>query len=68
MKTKVNASFDGVGGSDSYSSAQLYGGLGIGYRLTKQLSVGAAWDFSKPEFGDEKANVHAYSISLTFGF
>jgi OmpA-OmpF porin, OOP family len=68
MKTKVNATLGSATGSDSDSSAQLYGGLGINYKLTKQLSVGAAWDFSKAEFSGEKANVNAYSLGLTFGF
>jgi OOP family OmpA-OmpF porin len=68
MKTKAKATVSGASGTDSDSSAQLYGGLGVGYKLTKQLSVGAAWDFSKAEFAGEKADVNAYSIGLTFDF
>jgi OmpA-OmpF porin, OOP family len=68
MKTKANATLGGSSGSDSESNAQLYGGLGIGYKLTKQLSVGASWDFSKAEIAGEKGNVNAYSLGLTFDF
>jgi OmpA-OmpF porin, OOP family len=68
IKTKASATLGGVGGSDSDSSAQLYGGLGLGYKLTKQMSIDAAWDFSKAEFAGEKGNVNAYSVGLTFAF
>jgi OmpA-OmpF porin, OOP family len=65
MKTK--GSLEGFG-SISDSTAQLYGGLGVGYKLTKQMSIDAAWDFSKGELEGEKGNVNAYSIGLTFAF
>jgi OOP family OmpA-OmpF porin len=68
MKTKARATLGASSGSDSDTSAQLYGGLGVGYKLTKQLSVGAAWDFSRAEFAGEKSDINAYSIALTFDF
>lgn len=68
MKSKITASAGGFSSSDNDSKAKLYGGLGIGYKLTKQLSLDAAWDFSQGEFQGEKDNVNAFSLGLTFGF
>jgi OOP family OmpA-OmpF porin len=68
MKTKARATLGGFGGSDSETEAQLYGGLGFGYKLSKQLSLGFAWDFSKGEIAGEKVDVNAYSLGLTFSF
>jgi OmpA-OmpF porin, OOP family len=68
MKSKLTASAGGFSASDSDSKTKLYGGLGIGYKLTKQLSLDAAWDFSQGEFQGEKGSVSALSLGLTFGF
>lgn len=68
MKSKVTASANGVSVSDDDSKTKLYGGLGIGYKLTKQLSLDAAWDFGQSDFQGEKSNVNALSLGLTFGF
>ncbi len=73
-KTKLDASVSGLGsGSDSDNNAQLYGGLGVGYKITKQLSVDGAWDFTKGKYNKDgvdlgSGNVNAFSIGLTFGF
>jgi OmpA-OmpF porin, OOP family len=64
VKTKLSA----TGLSDSESGAQVYAGLGIGYRLTKQLSLDAALDLSKVELGDAKDDVRALSLGLTYSF
>jgi len=68
IKSKLTAGAGGFSVSDSQSKAKPYGGLGIGYKLTKQLSLGAAWDFSQSEFEGEKGSVNAFSVGLTFGF
>jgi opacity protein-like surface antigen len=68
MKTKARATAANLTGSDSDSSTQLYGGLGLGYKLTKQLSVGVAYDFTKAEISGEKADVSAFTLGLTFDF
>jgi OOP family OmpA-OmpF porin len=68
MKTKVKAT-DGVSSaSDSDTKAQLYGGLGVGYKLNKQTSIDAAWDFSQAKITGFKYDVNAFSVGLTFGF
>ena len=68
MKTKADATLGTASGSDSESNAQLYGGLGLGYKLNKQVSIDAAWDFSKGEYANQKGNVNAFSLGLTFDF
>jgi OmpA-OmpF porin, OOP family len=65
VKTKLSAT--GLG-SDSESGAQAYAGFGIGYRLTKQLSLDAALDFTKVEVGGAKDDVRALSLGLTYAF
>lgn len=54
--------------SSSESSAQIYGGLGLGYKVAPAWSVDAAYDFSKIEFGNDKFNVHMFSVGVTFAF
>lgn len=66
-QVKAKASLAGVG-SASDSSAQLYGGLGLGYKLTKQLSLDASWDFTKAEIEGAKEDVRALSLGLTYAF
>jgi OmpA-OmpF porin, OOP family len=68
MKAKARATAGGISGSDSDSSAQPYGGLSLGYRFTKQLSLDAAWDFSRAKVAGEKVDVRALSLGLTFDF
>jgi OmpA-OmpF porin, OOP family len=73
MKTKLTASVAGVGsGSDSDDNANLYGGLGIGYRVSNNVTIDGAWDFSRGEYKknglDESGNVNAFSLGLTFSF
>lgn len=64
---KAEATVVGVG-SDSSTKTQPYFGLGLGYRLTKTLSVDLAADFSKAEYAGEKANVRLVSLGLTYAF
>ena len=74
MKTKLDASIAGLGSaSDSDSNAQLYGGLGVGYKINKQVSIDGAWDFTKGKYNKNGAdpgsgNVNALSVGLTFAF
>jgi OmpA-OmpF porin, OOP family len=63
VKTKLSVA--GLG-SDSESGAQAY--AGIGYRLTKQLSLDATLDFTKVEVGGAKDDVRALSLGLTYAF
>jgi hypothetical protein len=73
VKTKVGASVVGAGsGSDSDSNAQAYYGLGVGYKLNKDMSLDLAWDGTRTKFSSgglsASDNVYALSVGLTFGF
>jgi OOP family OmpA-OmpF porin len=65
VKTKITAL-----GSDS--NIALYGGLGVGYKITPAVSVDAAWDFSKSKFDkngvSDSGSINMFSIGLTVGF
>lgn len=52
----------------SESSTQAYFGLGVGYAVTKQLSLNGAIDFSQAKFSGESANVRLFSVGLTYAF
>lgn len=62
MKGEASAS------SSSETSTQLYGGLGLGYKVAPNWSVDAAYDFSKAKFAGEKVDAHMFSVGVTFGF
>lgn len=68
MKAKGTASSGAISGTVSDRKAQLYGGVGIGYKLSKSMSIDAAIDASRAELEGDKANVTAFSVGLTFGF
>ena len=72
MKTKLNATLGGLSGSDSDTNTALYGGLGVGYRVSPTVTIDGAWDFSKAKYNkngvDEDWNVNAFSVGVTFGF
>ena len=69
VKTTISSSIPGFGSaSDSESNIALYGGLGIGYRVSPTMSIDGAWDFSKSKYGDESGNISVLSLGLTFWF
>lgn len=73
MKTKISGSVDGAGsGSESDKNTTFYGGLGVGYKISKALSIDAAWDISRSKFKkldvDESGTINVFSVGLTLGF
>jgi OOP family OmpA-OmpF porin len=68
VKMKGDAEFFGSTGSISKSSANAYAGLGIGYEITKGLSVTAALDLTRGKLADEKGNLRLISFGLTQSF
>ena len=64
LKTEASA----LRGSVDETSTQVYGGLGIGYRITPKVSLDASYDFSKAEILGEKGNVNMLGIGLTVAF
>ena len=73
MKTKVSGTVAGLGSaSDSDNNVGLYGGLGVGYKLTKTMSIDGAWDFAQSKYkkngADESGSLNMFSVGVTFGF
>jgi OmpA-OmpF porin, OOP family len=73
VKTKISGSIVGLGsGSDSDNNTSLYGGLGVGYKISKTVSLDAAWDFSKSKYNkngaDESGNINVFSLGVSFWF
>jgi OmpA-OmpF porin, OOP family len=72
VETKLTASVPGASASDSDDNANVYGGLSIGYRVSKSVSIDAAWDFTRGKYNknglDESGNVNAFSLGMTFSF
>lgn len=73
VKTKISGTVSGLGSaSDSDSNTALYGGLGVGYKLNRNLSIDGAWDFSKSKYNkngvDESGNINVFSVGVTYGF
>lgn len=68
VKTTISGSVPGFSASDSESNIALYGGLGIGYRLSPAVSIDGTWDFSKSKYGDDSGNLSVISVGFTFWF
>jgi OOP family OmpA-OmpF porin len=73
VKTKISGTVAGVGSaSDSDNNIALYGGLGVGYKIAPNVSLDAAWDFTKSKYdkngADFSANINVLSVGLTFSF
>lgn len=64
----INAEASAPGNSADNSSTQLYGGLGIGYRISPKVSLDASYDFSRLEIFGEKGNVSMFGIGVTASF
>lgn len=73
VKTKISGTVAGLGSaSDSDTNTALYGGLGVGYKLNRNLSIDGAWDFSKSKYDKNGAstsgNINMFSAGVTYAF
>ena len=68
VKSDVTGSLGGLSASDSASSGKAYYGLGIGYVLSRNFVIDAAFDGSKVEYGGQSANVRLLSAGVTYSF
>ncbi len=68
VKADVTGSLGGLSASDSASTTHAYYGFGIGYAVTKNISIDAAFDGSKVEYGGSSANVRLLSLGATYSF
>lgn len=69
MKGEVSGSGFGISTSDSKTSTQFVGGLGISYALSKEMALRGEWEnrrFDLP--GDDKATVNTYTVGLQLNF
>ena len=68
----VSAAAGGLSGSDSQRKTKPYLGLGVGYALTKQVSLTGNWDWTESEFsaGGETAKIkyNLFSVGANYAF
>jgi OOP family OmpA-OmpF porin len=73
VRGKISGGVPGVGSvSGTKSSVQPYFGLGLGYKLSKTVSVDLSYDASKAKYevagGSDSANSSVIGLGLTFDF
>lgn len=68
VKMKGDAEFFGATGSVSKSSTNAYAGFGIGYEVTKGLTVTADIDLTRGKIADETGNLRLISFGLRQSF
>jgi OOP family OmpA-OmpF porin len=72
VKTKISGTAGGASGSDSSTNTAPYAGLSIGYKLSKTVSIDAAWDLGRSKYAkngtDTSGNVNVLSLGVTMGF
>jgi OmpA-OmpF porin, OOP family len=68
MKSEAKSQAGSVSLAADETSTQLYGGLGIGYRISPKVSLEASYDFTKAELDGSKANVNMFGIGVTVAF
>jgi len=67
-KLKADASVPGFSFSDFENKTKGYIGAGIGYKLTKEVSLNAAIDYTEGQFAGDKAKVALYTIGVSYAF
>jgi OOP family OmpA-OmpF porin len=54
--------------SDSESKTKAYVGAGVGYKLTKEVALTAAIDYTEGEIQGDKAKATLYTIGVNYNF
>jgi len=67
-KIKVDGSAPGFTSSDSENKTKAYVGAGVGYKLTKEVALTAAIDYTEGEFQGDKAKTTLYTIGVNYNF
>ncbi|WP_457333826.1 porin family protein [Rhizobacter sp. P5_C2] len=67
-KVKVSVTSPGSSFSDSESKTKGYVGAGVGYKLTKEVSLTAAIDYTEGEHNGDKAKATLYTIGVNYSF
>ena len=65
---RVKTEASGVAGNTSQSSSNAYGGLGVGYAVTKMVSLDAALDFTNGKLLGQSGGLRLFSVGATFNF
>ncbi len=68
IKAKVDARFNSDVGSDSETNASPYVGLGVGYQLTRNITLGLDADFTQAKYTDRKMSVRLLTATAMFSF
>jgi hypothetical protein len=72
VKTKISGNVGAVSASDSANNAAAYFGLSIGYKVSKSVSIDAAWDMGRSKYNkngaDTAGNINMLSVGVTLGF
>lgn len=68
VRAEGNGSAGGSSASVSETSTKAYGGLGLGYMVSKNVSLDLAWDFSRASLQGATDNVRLISIGVTASF
>ena len=67
-KAKVSASYSSIYSSDSETNTHPYFGLGVGIEVARGLSLNAAYDLTKTEYGGDTASASLLSIGMSYAF
>lgn len=67
-KLKTSGSAGGFSFFDSDTSTNAYIGAGVGYKLTQEITVNAAVDYTRKALGNEAIKATLYTIGATYNF
>lgn len=68
MKADISGSLGGGAASTSETKTKVYGGLGLGYMVSRNVSIDLGLDVSAISFQGASDNVRLFSVGVTFGF
>jgi len=67
-KLKANVAGSGLSGSDSETSTDGLWGIGLGFRLTPNVSIRTEIDGTSATFGGERFDSTLFSLGVSFRF
>lgn len=68
MKADISGTVGGATASASETNTKVYGGFGVGYLVTKDVSIDLGLDVSAASFQGGSDNVRLISLGVTFSF
>ena len=67
-RVRTELSVAGGVGNTSKTSSNAYGGLGLGYAVTKMVSLDAAVDFTQGKLNGQSGGLRLFTLGATFNF